>query len=348
MAEAYRVVIVEDDADVAFYTKTVLEKRAGCVAITVADPFLARAAIAEFAPDVVVTDIEMPGMTGLELIQQIRADRPELPIIVMTAHISVDYAVGALQAQADEFLLKPIGASDLVTAVTRLASEGRLTQATDRPRRHILAIGAYPDDVEIGVGGILAGHRADGDTVTILTLARTRSDDEITDSQHESLASAELLGARLFLEDLQGSDILAGDAAVGIIERVVREINPTTVYTHSPHDSDPVHRAVFEAASTAARTVSGFASFQSPSSTIDFRPSKFVSIDGHTDAKLALLACFSSQASHRDYLDSEAVLANARYWARYGEGATVEPLEVVREAADESTSGLAATDAARP
>ena len=347
MAEAYRVVIVEDDADVAFYTKTVLEKRAGCVAVTVADPFLARGVIAEFAPDVVVTDIEMPGMTGLELIQQIRADKPELPIIVMTAHISVDYAVGALQAQADEFLLKPIGASDLVSAVTRLASEGRLTEATERPRRHILAIGAYPDDVEIGVGGILAAHRADGDTVTILTLARTRDDDQITDSQHESLAAAELLGARLFLEDLRGSDILNG-AAVEIIESVIREVSPTTVYTHSVNDSDPVHRAVFEAATVAAHTVPGFASFQSPSATIDFRPSKFVSIDGHTETKLALLANYASQTDHRDYLEAESVLANARYWARYGDGATVEPLEVIREQSDESTSGLTASDTARP
>ena len=99
MADAYRVVVVEDDADVAFYTKTVLEKRGGCVVQTVSDPSLALATVNEFLPDVVVTDIEMPGVNGLELMGQIRVEHPGIPVVVMTAHISVDYQVGALNAQ---------------------------------------------------------------------------------------------------------------------------------------------------------------------------------------------------------------------------------------------------------
>jgi LmbE family N-acetylglucosaminyl deacetylase/CheY-like chemotaxis protein len=357
MADAYRVVIVEDDADVAFYTKTVLEKRGGCVAVTVADPFLARETIADFKPDVVVTDIEMPGMTGLELIEQIRADLPELPIVVMTAHISVDYAVGALRAQADEFLLKPIGAADLVAAVTRLAADGRATRAAARPREHVLAVGAHPDDVEIGVGGILAAHRAAGDTVTILTLSRGGKGGEPTDRQHESLAAAELLGARLFLEDLVDTEISNTGPTVAIIERVVREVSPTVVYTHSAHDSHQDHRAVHEATLVATRGVRMVACFQSPSSTVDFRPSRFVSIDGFTDKKLELLECFGSQAAIRTYLEPDFVLAIARYWGRYGGGKSVEPLEIIRETAqvttprqgaDTSAGTTAARDATRP
>jgi CheY-like chemotaxis protein len=215
MAEAYRVVVVEDDADVAFYTKTVLEKRGGCVVETVSDPSLARAVISEFLPDVVVTDIEMPGINGLELMEQIRTDHPGIPIVVMTAHISVDYAVGALNAQADEFLIKPISASDLVTAVMRLAADGRASRSDqgDRKRESVLAIGAHPDDVEFGIGGLLAAHRAAGDSVTILTLSRGTSTGQHTDLQHESLAAAEILEARLFLEDLPVNAIGNGTAA---------------------------------------------------------------------------------------------------------------------------------------
>jgi LmbE family N-acetylglucosaminyl deacetylase/CheY-like chemotaxis protein len=339
MVEAYRVVIVEDDADVAFYTKTVLEKRGGCVVVTIADPFLARDAIAQFEPDVVVTDIEMPGMTGLELIEQIRADQPQIPIVVMTAHVSVDYAVGALRAQADEFLLKPVSAADLVGAVTRLAEDGRATRAAARPREHVLAVGAHPDDVEIGVGGILAAHRAAGDTVTILTLSRGGKGGEPTDRQHESLAAAEMLGARLFLEDLVDTEIKNTGPTVAIIERVVREVSPTIVYTHSAHDNHQDHRAVHEATLVATRGVRMVACFQSPSTTVDFRPSRFVSIDGFTDAKLALLECFSSQASIRTYLEPDFVLATARYWGRYGGGTSVEPLEIIRETAQVTTAG---------
>jgi LmbE family N-acetylglucosaminyl deacetylase/CheY-like chemotaxis protein len=357
MADAIRVVIVEDDADVAFYTKTILEKRGGCVAVTVGDPFLARETIAQFRPDVVVTDIEMPGMTGLDLIREIRADLPEMPIVVMTAHISVDYAVGALRAHADEFLVKPIAAAELVAAVTRLAADGRAERAAARPREHVLAVGAHPDDVEIGVGGILAAHRAAGDTVTILTLSRGAKGGEPTDRQHESLAAAELLGARLFLEDLVDTEISNTGPTVAIIERVVREVSPTIVYTHSAHDGHQDHRAVHEATLVATRGVRMVACFQSPSSTVDFRPSRFVSIDGFTDKKLELLGCFGSQASIRTYLEPDFVLANARYWGRYGGGTSVEPLEIIRETSQVTTPGGdtstsidtgAARDASRP
>lgn len=337
MTDAYRVVVVEDDLDVAEYTRTVLEKRGDCIVRTTGDPFAARAIVAEFKPDVVVTDIEMPGMTGLQLMEQIRADQPDLPIVVMTAHVSIDYAVAALRAQADEFLTKPVGAVELVKVVHRLAADGRASRALIGPREHVLAVGAHPDDVEIGVGGILAAHRAAGDSVTVLTLSRGGKGGEPDDRQHESLASAELLGARLFLEDLVDTEIANTGPTVSIIERIVTEVNPTIVYTHSAHDRHQDHRAVHEATLVATRAVRTVACFQSPSSTVDFRPTRFVSIDGFTDTKLALIDCFRSQAEIRGYLDPEFVLATARYWGRYGGGTSVEPLEIIRETADMSS-----------
>jgi LmbE family N-acetylglucosaminyl deacetylase/CheY-like chemotaxis protein len=337
VTDAYRVVIVEDDADVAEYTRTVLQKRGGFEVRVTGDPFEAKGLVEDFDPDVVVTDIEMPGMTGLTLMEQIRAVQPDLPIVVMTAHISVDYAVAALRAQADEFLTKPVGAIELVAVVTRLAADGRANREASRPREHVLAVGAHPDDVEIGVGGILASHRAAGDSVTILTLSRGARGGDAENRQHESLASAELLGARLFLEDLVDTEISNTGQTLQIIERVVNEVNPTIVYTHSSHDRHQDHRAVHEAALVATRTVRTVACFQSPSSTVDFRPSRFVSIDGYTDKKLALLECFRSQGEIRSYLDPGFVLATARYWGRYGGGTSVEPLEIVRETSDLSS-----------
>ena len=117
----------------------------------------------------------------------------------------------------------------------------------------------------------------------------------------------------------------------------MREVEPTIVYTHSAHDRHQDHRAVHEATVVATRAVRTVACFQSPSSTVDFRPSRFVPIDGFTDAKLDLLACFRSQAGIRDYLEPELVLATARYWGRYGNATSVEPLEVIRETSDLST-----------
>ena len=188
---AYRVLVVDDDPDVAQYTRTLLERRAECVVMAVGDAHQAQRAMAQFNPDVVVTDIEMPGMTGLELLAALRADRPDLPVVVMTAHVSVDYAVSALRGQADEFITKPIDSAHLVATVLRLAEEGRARHNPGRPREYVLAVGAHPDDVEIGVGGILASHRASGDQVVILTLSRGGRGGSPEDRQHESLAAAD-------------------------------------------------------------------------------------------------------------------------------------------------------------
>ncbi|MCU1470027.1 MAG: response regulator [Glaciihabitans sp.] len=333
--EAYRVLVVDDDPDVALYTSTVLERRGGCVVLAISDPTKARAAVDEFRPDVVVTDIEMPGMTGLELIAQLRAEQPDLPIVVMTAHISVDYAVAALRSQADEFLTKPIASPELIAIVRRLAAGGRTNREAVRPQEYVLAVGAHPDDVELGVGGILAAHRDAGDTVVILTMSRGAKGGRPDDRQNESLRSADLLGARLFLEDLIDTEITNTGPTISVIERVIRQVNPTIVYTHSIHDRHQDHRAVHEATIVAARSVDTVACYQSPSATVDFRPSRFVSIDGFVEQKLELLACFQSQASIRKYLEPDFVLATARYWSRFSSASdSCEPLEVIKDAND--------------
>jgi len=336
----YRVVVVEDDPDVAFFMKTVLEKRADAVAIAVTDPSIALAQIAAFEPDLVITDIEMPGISGLDLLKELRSQYPGMPVVVMTAHVSVDYAVSALRAQADEFLSKPIASAELVAIVNRLAAEGRVKRAAQR-RQVVLAIGAHPDDVEIGVGGILAAHRDAGNDVVILTLSRGARGGDADDRQHESLASAELLGARLFLEDLEDTHISAADPTVGIIERVVAEIQPDIVYTHSSHDRHQDHRAVHAATNVATRSVRTVCCYQSPSATIDFRPTRFVPIDGLTETKLQLIDCFRSQTELRGYLEPDFVLATARYWSRFGGGKNCEPLEVMRDTADISVPASA-------
>lgn len=336
----FRVIVLEDDEDVAVYVKTVLERRLGCDVRLLGSTFGFSEAVREFAPDAVVTDIEMPGGSGLDILGVARDLDPELPVIVMTAHASVDYAVRALRGGADEYLQKPLVSAELVRAVERLATAARQARAARR-KRAVLAIGAHPDDVEIGVGGTLAAHAAAGDPITILTMSRGARGGPADDRQHESLAAADLLGARLFLEDLIDTAIPGADPTVGIIERVVAEVQPTTVYVHSRNDRHQDHRAVHEAAVIATRRVENLACYQSPSATIEFRPSRFVSIDGFTEAKLALLACFASQSGIRDYLEPDLVLATARYWSRFGTGTHVEPLEVIRDASGIGVGGAA-------
>lgn len=329
-----RVLVVDDDADVALLVKTVLERRAGCIVDVAEDGLTAVERVAQVRPDVVVTDIEMPGLNGLELLAELRRTVPTVPVVVMTAHVSVEYAVSALRAQADEFLTKPLDNAKLVESVMRLVEEGRRRREEARPTERVLAIGAHPDDVEIGVGGLLAAHSRAQDEITILTLSRGARGGDAESRQDESLAAAEMLGARLFLKDLVDTEISGGGSTVRLIEEVVQEIQPTIVYTHSSNDRHQDHRAVSEATIVATRRVGTVACYQSPSSTIDFRPTRFVRIDQYLDDKLRLLERFASQAASRDYLAPEFVTATARYWSRFGGGTAVEPLEVVRETAE--------------
>jgi two-component system response regulator HydG len=327
-----RVLVVDDDPDIAMFVRAAVE-RDGMVARTCNDPFEALTLVAREPFDAVVTDIQMPGMDGLEFLDRLRQTHPDLPVAVMTAHASVDYAIDALRRQADEFIVKPMRKDDVVSTVRRIAEAGRAKRAAQPQRHTVLAIGAHPDDVEIGIGGTLAAHRSAGDQVVILTLSRGARGGEAGHRQEESLAAAELIGARLFLEDLEDTQISPMDPTVSIIERVVAEVRPTIVYTHSASDRHQDHRAVHQAASVATRNVPTFACFQSPSATVDFRPTRFVTIDGFTETKLRLLACFASQTGIRAYLQDDFVLATSRYWSRYGgAGQHCEPLEVIREA----------------
>lgn len=332
--DAPRVLVIDDDPDVALLVKTVLERRAGCTVDVAEDGQIAVERVAASRPDVVVTDIEMPGLSGLELLAELRRMDPSVPVVVMTAHVSVEYAVSALRAQADEFLTKPLDNGKLVEAVTRLVEEGRRRREEARKPERVLAIGAHPDDVEIGVGGLLAAHARAQDEITILTLSRGARGGDADSRQNESLAAAEMLGARLFLKDLVDTEISGGGSTVRLIEEVVQEVQPTIVYTHSSHDRHQDHRAVSEATIVATRRVGTVACYQSPSSTIDFRPTRFVRIDQYIGEKLQLLERFGSQTESREYLAPEFVTATARYWSRFGGGTAVEPLEVVRETAE--------------
>ena len=95
-------------------------------------------ALAQTVPDVVVTDVRMPGMTGLELMENIHAAHPELPVIVITAHSDLDSAVSAYHSGAFEYLPKPFDVDDAVELVERAGRQrsqtsARTGQAADQP-----------------------------------------------------------------------------------------------------------------------------------------------------------------------------------------------------------------------
>ena len=78
-------------------------------------------ALADGAPDVLITDVRMPGMSGLALLERLQRDHPELPIIVITAHSDLENAVAAYKGGAFEYLPKPFDIDEAVELVRKAA-----------------------------------------------------------------------------------------------------------------------------------------------------------------------------------------------------------------------------------
>ena len=131
-------------------------------------------------------------------------------------------------------------------------------------------------------------------------------------------------------------------ATIGEITRVIEEVAPDTIYTHSGQDLNQDHRNVHHATAVAARRVPRLFCYQSASSTVEFRPTRFVPVDEFMDRKLAVIRSYTSQVKTRRYLDAELLRATSRYWSRYGHSRFVEPFEVARDAEGEAKVGGAA------
>src|SRR5450755_3324518 len=254
-----RILLVEDDAVAAHFALHVLGKRGGFDVTHTPDPAVALPHLSPAAWDLVLTDAELPGMTGLEFLAALRRLSPDLPVAVITAHESADIAMRELRKQSDEFLQKPVRPDRLQAAAAALVASGRAARRAAR-QQAVLAIGAHPGDVETGAAGALLAHRALGQKVSILTLTRgagmaslgmasqgvtsqgvagkgvagkgSASQGAAGARPGESAMAALVLGAALFLEDLQDTCIEEGDPAAGAIRRVIEAVRPAVIYTH--------------------------------------------------------------------------------------------------------------------
>ncbi len=118
---ATTVLLAEDNQPSREIYHTVLEE-AGYHVIDAADGTAALDLLSTVAVDLLLTDVTMPGMTGIQLLERARELRPDLRAIVMTGHEISEAVVGALRNRACEFLSKPFDAHELVETV-RMAME---------------------------------------------------------------------------------------------------------------------------------------------------------------------------------------------------------------------------------
>jgi DNA-binding NtrC family response regulator len=136
-----RVLLVDDDPGVAEVLGLLLE-REGYAVFPAAARKQAIALVESREFDVVVTDLKLPDGTGLDVIAGVRARRPRLPIIMITSYSSMESAIDALRAGANDYVVKPFDNDEFLRAISRALSERRTVRGA-RP----LAIEEYIREV---------------------------------------------------------------------------------------------------------------------------------------------------------------------------------------------------------
>ncbi|MEO8874182.1 MAG: response regulator [Polyangiaceae bacterium] len=131
-----RVLVVDDEAG----TRNALEKLLtgeGYFVEVAIDGADALARFAETAADIVVTDLNMPNIDGVELLKRLRTQDADIPVILCTASSDVTAAVAAMREGADDYLAKPIDFDALLLAVERALERRELKVTSENLRRQL-------------------------------------------------------------------------------------------------------------------------------------------------------------------------------------------------------------------
>lgn len=121
-----RILIVDDDASVRYSLRRLFSTKGDHDVETARSAEECLVKLEEFAPDVVIMDIRMPGMTGLEALTRIKEIDPKLPVIIATAYGTTDTAIEAVKRGAYDYILKPFDVSHLQMLVNKAFEASRM------------------------------------------------------------------------------------------------------------------------------------------------------------------------------------------------------------------------------
>ncbi len=114
-----RILVLDDEKDMAENLSRILIG-AGHQPIVCSDSLDAMALIRRERPDLVVTDLRMPGLSGMDLLARMREDQISVPVIMITGYATIDAAVEAMRKGASDFLAKPFSLKQLAGKVKEL------------------------------------------------------------------------------------------------------------------------------------------------------------------------------------------------------------------------------------
>jgi len=121
------ILVIDDDESLRRVTQLQLEE-AGYEIVTASGGEEGVQAVEQYGPDLVLTDLKMPGMSGMEVLKTIRRDHPEITVVLLTAFGTVQTAVEAMKAGAYDYITKPIDYNELLLGVSRALEHQNLLE----------------------------------------------------------------------------------------------------------------------------------------------------------------------------------------------------------------------------
>jgi len=161
-------ILIIDDKDMMRDSLSLTMSRAGHKAITTDSPLDALELIRQHRPQVVITDLKMPKMDGIELLSRIKADQPDVPVILMTAFATISTAVQAMRTGAYDYVQKPFESDEIMVIVERAIQHGQLVADNQVYRANAEAsppkvmVGSSPcmQEVQTRIGQVAAATSA--------------------------------------------------------------------------------------------------------------------------------------------------------------------------------------------
>ena len=162
MDKKREVWIVDDDRSIRWVLeKALTQADMNVTSFDRAEPIMVR--LGEETPDVIISDIRMPGSDGLTMLKQVKRAHPDLPVIIMTAYSDLDNAVASFKGGAFDYLAKPFDVDEVVSLVQRAVTQNREREADqleDAEARVPEIIGAAPAMQEVfrAIGRLSRSH----------------------------------------------------------------------------------------------------------------------------------------------------------------------------------------------
>ena len=180
---AASILIVDDDRDMLSMLERIVRKKCCCAVKTASSGEAALQLLAEWQPDLVLTDIKMPGLDGLALLQKIREQYPAVAVIMMSGYGTVESAIAALKNGAYDFIQKPFDNEHLLHTLQRCLEHLCLLEKNRRLQSRLADQEAFPGftggSAKIKEVYGLIGRLADTD-VTVLIRGESGTGKELT------------------------------------------------------------------------------------------------------------------------------------------------------------------------